>query len=80
MGNCNRCEDLEHYIRRIFKATGYMDLYGNDISMMASVIIQGIKKDQRLIKMLKEAGEKAVEALDFDKIVLIPNSTQGHFK
>lgn len=77
MAKCENCNDLKEIIRSIFKATGYMDLYDNDMAMMGMVIRQGIRKDQKALKLYREAGENAVKALD---IVLIPGSTQGFFK
>jgi hypothetical protein len=74
---CERCEDLKEIILSIFRETGYMDLYDNDMSMIGMVIRQGIRKDKSALELYREAGEQAVKALD---VHLIPGSTQGVFK
>lgn len=76
MHECNGCERLRRMITAIFKATGYMDLYDGDMDMMSMVIIQGIRKDHDALKLYREAGQTAIEALD---VQLIPSACNGLF-
>jgi len=77
MNKCEDCERFKRMIRQIFKATGYMDLYNDDMDMMSMVTIQGIHKDKDALTLYREAGEEAIKALD---IQLIPGACQGTFK
>jgi len=73
---CNRCGNLERLIEEIFKSTGYMDVYGGNIPLMCISITQGIARDQRALRLYREAGERAIDALD---IQLVPGATNGPF-
>jgi len=74
---CKECDMYKRMIRKIFDATGYMDLYHGNYSIMTDVIIQGIRKDHKALELYREAGAEAVKALD---IVIKPGSCQGFFK
>jgi len=76
LAKCENCNDLKEIIRAIFRETGYMDLYDDDMSLMGMVIRQGIRKDHQALKLYREAGEEAIKALD---IKIIPGATNGPF-
>ena len=77
MDDCQQCKDYEHLLDRILRACGIMDLYDGNYKLKGQVILQGIRRDQKILSMFKEAGEAAVKSLD---IIIHPNNTQGFFK
>lgn len=61
--NCN-CETYKQIIKDVFRVAGYNDIYNGDVTLMAGVLVQGLRKDMRALRLYREAGDAALQAVD----------------